>query len=32
MLDQMVDTLNAGDSVEIRYIRNGSEETATLQF
>jgi S1-C subfamily serine protease len=32
MLDQMVDTLNAGDRVEIRYIRSGNEGTATLQF
>ena len=32
MLDQMVDTLKAGDRAEIRYIRNGTEETATLQF
>jgi S1-C subfamily serine protease len=32
MLDQMVDTLSAGDSVEIRYIRDGKELTATLQF
>jgi S1-C subfamily serine protease len=32
MLDQMVDTLNAGDRAEIRYIRNGNEETTTLQF
>jgi serine protease Do len=32
MLDQMVDTLKAGDRVEIRYIRDGNEATATLQF
>jgi S1-C subfamily serine protease len=32
MLDQMVETLSAGDRAEIRYIRSGNEETATLQF
>ena len=32
MLDQMVDTIKAGESVEIRYIRDGNEQTATLQF
>jgi S1-C subfamily serine protease len=32
MLDQMVDTLKAGDRAEIRYIRNGIDETTTLQF
>ena len=31
-LDQLVDTLKAGDTVAIRYLRNGNEETATLQF
>ena len=32
MLDQMVDTIKAGESVEIRYIRDGNEQTVTLQF
>jgi S1-C subfamily serine protease len=32
ILDQMVGTLNAGDSVEIRYVRDGTEQTANLQF
>jgi S1-C subfamily serine protease len=32
MLDQMIDTLNPGDSVEIRYLRDGEEQTARLQF
>ncbi|MDQ3694214.1 MAG: PDZ domain-containing protein [Chloroflexota bacterium] len=31
-LDQMVDALKHGDSATVRYLRNGSEETATLTF
>lgn len=31
-LDQLVDTLKAGESSTVRYLRNGEEETATLQF
>jgi S1-C subfamily serine protease len=31
-LDQMVDTLKAGDSVTARYLRDGQEATTALQF
>ncbi|MDP9365008.1 MAG: PDZ domain-containing protein [Chloroflexota bacterium] len=31
-LDQLVGTLKAGDAVPVRYLREGSESTATLQF
>ena len=32
MLDQLVGTLSAGDAVTVRYWRDGTEQTATLQF
>lgn len=31
-LDQMVEALKAGESSTVRYLRNGQEETAKLQF
>ncbi len=31
-LDQLVDTLKAGDAVTVRFLRGGEEQTATLQF
>src|SRR3712207_6333723 len=31
-LDQLVGTLKAGDSVPVRFVRDGDEVTATLQF
>lgn len=31
-LDQLVGTLKAGESSTVRFLRNGQEETATLQF
>ena len=31
-LDQMVDTLKAGDQVTVRFLRNGEETTTPLQF
>jgi S1-C subfamily serine protease len=31
-LDQLVGTLKAGDAVPVRYLRDGAEATATLQF
>ena len=31
-LDQFVGTLKAGDAVPVRYLREGAESTATLQF
>lgn len=31
-LDQMVETLKAGDSVGVRFLRGAEEGTATLQF
>ena len=31
-LDQLVGTLKAGDAVPVRYLREGAESTATLQF
>ena len=32
MLDQLVGTLKAGDTVSVRILRDGKEQTATLQF
>ncbi len=32
MLDQLVETVSPGDAVTVRYLRAGTEETATLQF
>lgn len=32
MLDQLISTLNAGDAVPLRFWRNGTVETTTLQF
>lgn len=32
MLDQMIETLKPGDAVDIRYLRDGDEQTARLQF
>jgi S1-C subfamily serine protease len=32
MLDQMIDTLIPGDAVDVRYLRDGEEQTARLQF
>ena len=32
MLDQLVGALKAGDTVPVRFLRDGREETATLQF
>jgi S1-C subfamily serine protease len=32
MLDQLVSTLKAGDTATVRYLREGEERTATLQF
>src|SRR5690606_13791770 len=31
-LDQMIDTLNAGDKVSFRYVREGTDTTASFQF
>jgi S1-C subfamily serine protease len=31
-LDQLIDTLKAGDSVTVRYLRGGEEHTTTFQF
>ncbi len=31
-LDQFVATLKAGDQATVRFLRNGEEETATIQF
>jgi glutaredoxin 3 len=31
-LDQLINTLKAGESVSVRYLRDGEEATATLQF
>ncbi|MGD9715113.1 MAG: glutaredoxin domain-containing protein [Thermomicrobiales bacterium] len=31
-LDQMIDTLNAGDKVSFRYIRDGQDDTSIFQF
>ncbi len=31
-LDQFVATLKAGDQATVRFLRNGEEETATMQF
>ncbi len=31
-LDQMIDTLNAGDKVSFRYVREGTDITASFQF
>ena len=31
-LDQLVDTVAAGQAVPVRFLRDGAEETATLQF
>ena len=31
-LDRMIDTLKAGDKVTVRFVRDGQEQTASLQF
>jgi serine protease Do len=31
-LDQLIDTLIAGESVTVRFLREGKDQTATLQF
>jgi hypothetical protein len=31
-LDQMVEALKAGESSTVRFLRNGEEQTAKLQF
>lgn len=32
MLDQMISTLKAGENVSVRFLRNGEEQTTSLQF
>lgn len=32
MLDQMIDTLGAGQKISVRYLRNGEEGSTTFQF
>jgi glutaredoxin-like YruB-family protein len=31
-LDQLIDTLNAGDKISVKYLRKGEETTSTFQF
>jgi glutaredoxin 3 len=31
-LDQLVDTLKAGDKISVRFLRDGEDQTSTLQF
>lgn len=31
-LDQLIDTLSAGDTVSVRFLRDGTDQTSTLQF